>query len=61
MAFTQGFEQADALRGPRWRRSRLNGLSMAGAGITGVQRWSGPGRRRPRAADGTHAPGGSTS
>jgi hypothetical protein len=61
MALTQDLYQPDALRGPQWRQSRLNGVSMAGAGVTGIQLLAGPAWRRPGAADGIHAPDGWTS
>jgi hypothetical protein len=41
MTFTQGLRRPDEARGPQWRQPRLNGISMAGVAITGIQPWQG--------------------
>jgi hypothetical protein len=37
MVFKQRWYQPRALRGPKWRPARRNGVSQARTGITGVQ------------------------
>jgi hypothetical protein len=49
MALTRGRYQPDALRGPQWRQAPLNGITMAGAGVKGLQLLAGPGPQRPAA------------
>ena len=51
-----GLYQLDAMRGPQWRHTRLNGLRMADVGFRGVQVLAGRGLRRPGPAEGIHAP-----
>ena len=48
--------QLDAMRGPQWRHTRLNGVRMADVGFRGAQVLAGRDRRRPGPADGIHAP-----
>jgi hypothetical protein len=57
MAFTRGLFRLDEVRGPQWRQARLNGVSMAGVTVTGVQPFAGLCERRHGAAAGIHAPG----
>ena len=37
MAFAQGRFQSDVLRGPQGRQAPLNGITMAGSGVEGLQ------------------------
>ena len=61
MTFTQGLRRPGVVRGPQWRQARLNGISMAGAAVTGVQPFAGPCERRHETAAGIRAPGGGAS
>jgi hypothetical protein len=56
MALTRGRYQPDALRGPQWRQAPLNGITMAGAGVKGLQLLAGPGPQRPGARGGIGTP-----
>ena len=49
MAFAPGRYQPDVLHGPQWRQAPLNGITMAGAGVKGLQLVAGPGPQRPGA------------
>jgi hypothetical protein len=61
MVFAQGQYQPGALRGPQWRQAPLNGITIAGAGIKGLQLMAGPGPQRPGAGGGIEAADGWTS
>ena len=61
MALTQGRYQPGVLRGPQWRQAPLNGITIAGAGVKGLQLMAGPGPQRPGAWGGIEALDGWTS
>lgn len=56
MAFAQGRFQSDVLRGPQGRQAPLNGITMAGSGVEGLQLVAGLGPQRPGALVCIHAP-----
>jgi hypothetical protein len=56
MVFAQGQYQPGALRGPQWRQAPLNGITISGAGVKGLQLMAGPGPQRPGAGGGIEAP-----
>jgi hypothetical protein len=56
MAFTQSRYQPGVLRGPQGRQAPLNGITMVGAGIKGLQLIAGPDRSGPVPGDGIEAP-----
>jgi hypothetical protein len=61
MVFAQGRYQLGALRGPQWRQAPLNGITIAGAGVKGLQFMAGPGPQRLGAGGGIEALEGWTS
>jgi hypothetical protein len=61
MAFAHGRYQPGALRGPQGRQAPLNGITMAGAEVKGLQFMTGPGPQRPIAGGGIEALNGWTS
>jgi hypothetical protein len=51
MALAKGRNQAEAVRGPQWRPTRLDGISAAADGAMSVQLLAGRERQRPGAGD----------
>ncbi len=47
MVFTHGRYQPGVFRGPQGRQTPLNGITMAGAGIEGLQLTAAPDRTGP--------------
>ena len=56
MTFTQGLHRPGEMRGPQWRHARLNGVSVAGAAVTGLQLLAGLGERRHGTAAAINGP-----
>ena len=56
MAFAQGRYQPDVLHGPQWRQAPLNGITMVGSGVKGLQLIAGPDRSGPVPGGGIEAP-----
>lgn len=57
MTFTQGLHRPGEMRGPRWRHARMNGVSVAGAAVTGLHLLAGLGERRHATAAAISAAG----